>query len=67
MFLDIFYTDLSYIGISQTPTMNGYSWIWINEMGGALGLFVEISFLSILELLEYSSEILLILFVVIFR
>lgn len=60
MFLDIFYTDLSYIEISQTPIMNGYS--LINEMGGALGLFVGISFLSILELLEYSSEILLILF-----
>jgi len=47
----IWYLDTSYIEISQTPKMSGYS--LLNEIDGALGLFVGISFLSILELFEY--------------
>ena len=54
----IWYLDFNYIEISQTPKMSGYS--LLNEIGGALGLFVGISFLSILELFEYLFEIFLI-------
>lgn len=53
--IQIAYRDLSFIEISQTPKMNGYS--LISEIGGALGLFVGITFLSFLEFLEYLSEI----------
>ena len=54
----IWYLDFNYIEISQTPKMSGYS--LLNEIGGALGLFVGVSFLSILELFEYLFEIFLI-------
>lgn len=56
----ITYQDTSYIEIRETAKMNGYS--LIAEIGGALGLFVGITFLSLLEFLEYLSEILYILF-----
>lgn len=58
--IEIAYLDLSYIEISQSPKMNGFT--LISEIGGALGLFVGITFLSCLELLEYLSEIFLILY-----
>jgi len=56
----VWYLDLDYIEISQTPKMSGYS--LINEIGGALGLFVGITFLSIFELLEYLFEIFLLFY-----
>ena len=56
----VWYSDLDYIEISQTPKMSGYS--LINEIGGALGLFVGITFLSIFELLEYLFEIFLVFY-----
>ena len=49
------YADLSYIDIGQTAKMNAFS--LISEIGGSLGLFVGITFLSLLELLEYLYEI----------
>jgi hypothetical protein len=52
--------DASYIEISQTPKMSGYS--LLNEIDGALGLFVGISFLSILELFEYFFETFLVFY-----
>ena len=52
------YSDLSFIEISQTPKMSGIS--LLNEIGGALGLFVGITFLSLLELLEYFFELVLV-------
>lgn len=55
LYLAIFYTDSSYLEISQTPKMNGFS--LIAEIGGALGLFVGINFLSLLEILEYLAKI----------
>ena len=50
--------DLNYIEISQTPKMNGYS--LLNEIGGAMGLFVGITFLSLFEFLEFFFEIVLV-------
>jgi hypothetical protein len=34
----------------------------LNEIGGALGLFVGVTFLSILELLEYLFEVFFVLY-----
>ena len=53
----VFYLDLSYSEIKQTAKMSGYS--LLNEIGGALGLFVGITFLSLFEFLEYLFEIFL--------
>ena len=52
--------DLGYIEISQTPKMSGFS--LMNEIGGALGLFVGITCLSLLEFLEFFFEVFLILY-----
>jgi hypothetical protein len=49
---------MSYIEIRQTPKMSGNS--LLNEIGGAMGLFVDISFFSLLELLEFFFEIFLV-------
>jgi hypothetical protein len=51
----VFYLDLSYTEIRQTQKMSGYS--LLNEIGGALGLFVGFTFLSLFEFLEYLFEI----------
>lgn len=51
----IAFKDFSYFKISETPKMNGFS--LISNIGGALGLFVGIRFLSMIELLEYLTEI----------
>ena len=53
--------ELYYIEISQTPKMSGYS--LMNEIGGALGLFVGITCLSFLEFLEFFFEIFLIFYI----
>ncbi len=53
-----YYLDLSYTEISQTPKISGYS--LLNEIGGALGLFVGITFLSLFELFEFLFEIFLV-------
>jgi len=55
-----FYTDLSYLEISETPQMSGYS--LMNEIGGALGLFVGITCLSLLELFEFFFELFLVFY-----
>jgi len=56
----VYYSDLNYVEIRQSPKMSGYS--LMNEIGGALSLFVGISFLSLLELLEYLFEIILVFY-----
>ncbi len=56
----IWFLHLYYIEIRQNPKMSGFS--LLNEIGGALGLFVGITFLSIFELLEYLFEILLVFY-----
>ena len=56
----VFYLDLRYTEIRQTPKMSGYS--LLNEIGGALGLFVGITFLSLFEFLEFLFEIFFVLY-----
>ena len=55
---EIYYLDMRYTEIRQTPKMSGYS--LLNEIGGALGLFVGITFLSLLEFFEFLFEIFLV-------
>ncbi len=50
-----YFLDLSYLEITQTPKMSGYP--LLNEIGGALGLFVGVTFLSLLEMLEFFFEV----------
>jgi hypothetical protein len=52
--------DLNYIEISQTPKMSRFS--LMNEIGGALGLFVGITCFSILEFFEFFFELFLIFY-----
>lgn len=49
------YSDLSYISISQTPKISGVS--VMSNIGGTLGLFIGVRFLSMLELVEYLTEV----------
>lgn len=58
--IQIQYSELSYIEIRQTPMMTGFT--LIAAVGGALGLFIGIRFVSIVELVEYLTEIFWILF-----
>jgi len=53
-----YYLDLTYIEITQTPKMSGYS--LMNEIGGALGLFIGILCLSFIEFLEFFFEVFLV-------
>ncbi len=55
---NVYYLDLSYIEITQTPKMSGYS--LMNEIGGALGLFIGILCLSFIEFLEFFFEVFLV-------
>ena len=57
--------DLNYIEISQTPKMSGYS--LLNEIGGALGLFVGITCLSILEFFEFFFEVFFEIFLILYK
>jgi hypothetical protein len=59
MKIDLFYMDLSLIEIGQTQQMNGFS--LVSELGGALGLFIGITFLSVFQFLEHLTEMFLIL------
>lgn len=54
------YLDSSYIEVSQSPKMSEFT--LISSIGGALGLFVGIRFLSIVELLEYLAELLIVFY-----
>jgi hypothetical protein len=56
----IFYEDLKYTLISQQPKMQFID--LISNIGGSLGLFVGISFISFLELFEILIEIIFIHF-----
>lgn len=52
-------SDLSSFKITQIPKMNRFS--LISSIGGSLGLFVGISFLSLIEILEFVIEVLYIM------
>ena len=53
--INIFYSDISYIVFTEAPT---FTWEdLLGSIGGALGLFIGISFLSVAELFEILFEI----------
>lgn len=58
--INVFYNDLSYTYISQMPKMELSE--YISNIGGILGLFIGISFLSLVEFLELFIELFLIVF-----
>ena len=60
LFLNIYYSELSYIKISETPKTSIID--LLSNLGGTLGLFVGISFLSFIEIVEIILEIIFISF-----
>ena len=58
--ISVFYEDLKYTWINQKPKMQFID--LISNIGGSLGLFVGISFISFLELFEILIEIIFIYF-----
>ena len=58
--LYIYYNKLSYKFISQNPKTEMFN--FISNIGGLLGVFLGISFLSFIEIFEIIYEIFLILF-----
>jgi hypothetical protein len=59
IYFTIFYESLSYTLIDQIPKMNVID--FISNIGGNLGLFIGVSFLSFAEIIELFIEILFIL------
>ena len=57
---NVYYEDLSYTQISQTPKTDIID--LISSVGGLLGLFIGISFLSFAEIIEIILEVIFILF-----
>jgi hypothetical protein len=53
--IDVYYSDLTYIERKETPKMTELS--LLNEIGGALSLFVGVTFLGLLEFVEFFFEI----------
>ena len=58
--LYVYYKDLKYTLIKQEPKTETFD--FISNIGGILGLFLGISFLSLIEALEIFIEIIYILF-----
>jgi hypothetical protein len=58
--INVYYNDLKYTQISQIPKTNIID--LISNLGGILGLFIGISFLTFGELAELIMEIMFILF-----
>ena len=58
--LNIFYSNLNYLQISESPktSLNDL----MSNVGGTLGLYIGISFLSLIEIVEIVCEIFLTLF-----
>lgn len=52
--------DFSSLEITQIPKMNGFS--LISNIGGALGLFMGISFLNFIEIFEFIIDIFFLIF-----
>jgi hypothetical protein len=53
------FSDLSFLEINQIPKMNLFD--IVSSVGGTLGLFIGVTFLSVVELLELSIDVLYIL------
>jgi hypothetical protein len=60
LILNVYYSKLSYIKISESPktSINDL----LSNLGGTLGLYVGISFLSFIEIVEIVMEIIFISF-----
>ncbi len=58
--LYIYYKNLNYKLISQNPKTEMFN--FISNIGGLLGVFLGISFLSFIEIFETFFEIMFILF-----
>ncbi len=56
----VYYNDLKYTVISEEPKAELFN--FISNIGGILGLFLGISFLSFIEIFEILFEILIIIF-----
>ena len=56
----VYYNELKYTLISEKPETESFK--FISEIGGILGLFLGISFLSLIEIFEIIYEIQLVLF-----
>ena len=54
--INIFYNEISYTALVETPTVTLNT--LIGNIGGQLGLFIGISFLSLIEVVEFGFEIL---------
>ena len=52
--LNVYYADLSYVRISETPKTSFFD--LLSNLGGTLGLYIGISFLSLVELVEIFLE-----------
>ena len=59
-FYEIHFSTFSYLEITQIPKLNFFS--LISNIGGSLGLFIGFSFLSLVEILEFIIDIILIIF-----
>ena len=59
--LYFYFSDLSYLEITQIPKINEYS--LIASIGGSLGLFVGIRFLSLVEVVEYIIDLIYVIFI----
>ena len=57
----VYYKELKYTLISQQPKTEIFD--LISKIGGILGLFMGISFMSLIEILEILFEIMSIIFV----
>ena len=56
----IYYNELKYTLISEEPKTEIFN--FISNIGGILGLFLGVSFLSIIEIFEIIFEIIFIFF-----
>lgn len=59
--LYFYFSDLSYLEITQIPKLKEFS--LIASIGGSLGLFVGIRFLSLVEVLEYLIDVFYVVFI----
>lgn len=53
--------DFTSLKISQIPKMNGFS--FVSNIGGSLGLFMGISFLNFVEIIELIGDLFLVAFI----
>ncbi|XP_078355089.1 acid-sensing ion channel 1-like [Oculina patagonica] len=50
--LDVYFGDLSYDEIEQTPVFE--TWTLISNLGGNFGLFLGMSILTVLEFIDFA-------------